>query len=71
VDLCISCGFCVNPCIYCDEPLDYVVIILCVGCVMAVIVFLELVMEEVGDVLFCCLSQTGCVCHCWLVLVVC
>ena len=25
------------------------------------VVFLELIMEEGGDVLFCCLSQTGCV----------
>jgi hypothetical protein len=31
------------------------------------VVFLELIMEEGGDVLFCCLSQTGCVCNCWLV----
>jgi hypothetical protein len=38
---------------------------------MGVVVFLELLMEGGVVVLFCCLSQTGCVCRCWLVSVIC
>ena len=71
VDLCLVLWLWVNLCMYCDEL--WIMLWLSRAWVvsMAVVVFLELVMEEGGVVLFCCLSQTGCVCHCWLVSVVC